>query len=168
MGIRNWMKIILAFTPLPPFTTAKETWNKLFAIFFLKCILNLNTYPWIKRMSKSNHYYLKYGGWRLGQGNVYVCSLAPPPVRQRKMIRGIPNIFLENVSIFKIYQWKNKSKANHFSSRYGGSNIWKEIPNIYADAKTPVRTSVCQRKSIKDFCKFPFAVHSWLKYLSMK
>jgi hypothetical protein len=45
MEVRNWVKILLASTPLSPFTTAKKTWSKLFAIFFLKCILNLNTYP---------------------------------------------------------------------------------------------------------------------------
>jgi hypothetical protein len=44
MGIRNWVKILLASAPLPPLTTAKKTWSKHFAIFFLKCILNLNTY----------------------------------------------------------------------------------------------------------------------------
>jgi hypothetical protein len=44
MGIRNWVKIQLASTPVLPFTTANKTWSKLFAIFFLKCILNLNTY----------------------------------------------------------------------------------------------------------------------------
>jgi hypothetical protein len=36
MGIRNWVKILLASTLLPPSTTAKETWSKLFPIFFLK------------------------------------------------------------------------------------------------------------------------------------
>jgi hypothetical protein len=37
MGIRNWVKILLASTPLPPFTTAKKTWevgSNLLAIFF--------------------------------------------------------------------------------------------------------------------------------------
>jgi hypothetical protein len=34
MGIRNWVKILLASTPLPPFTTAKKLESKLLAIFF--------------------------------------------------------------------------------------------------------------------------------------
>jgi hypothetical protein len=37
---------------------------------------------------------------------------------------------------------KNTSKANHFSSKYGGSKIQKEIPNVLADAKTSVHTSI--------------------------
>jgi hypothetical protein len=44
MGIRNWAKILLASTPLTPFTIIKKIWNKFFAIFFLKCILNLNAF----------------------------------------------------------------------------------------------------------------------------
>jgi hypothetical protein len=32
MGIRNWVKIQLASTPVLPFTTANKTWSKLFAI----------------------------------------------------------------------------------------------------------------------------------------
>jgi hypothetical protein len=81
MGIWNWVKILLASTSLSPFTTAKKTWNKLFVIFFLKYIVNLNTYLWKKRMPKPNHYYPKYGIWRLGQGNSSDHSLAPPTVR---------------------------------------------------------------------------------------
>jgi hypothetical protein len=75
MEIRNWLKILLASTPLPPFTTTKKTWSQHFAIFFLKCIFN----SWKRRMPKPNHCYPKYGDWRLGQGNASVCSLAPPP-----------------------------------------------------------------------------------------
>jgi hypothetical protein len=28
MGIRNWVTILFASTPLPPFTTAKKTWEQ--------------------------------------------------------------------------------------------------------------------------------------------
>jgi hypothetical protein len=45
MGIRNWVKILLVSTTLPPFTTAKKTWSKVLAILFLKCILKLNASP---------------------------------------------------------------------------------------------------------------------------
>jgi hypothetical protein len=48
IGIRNWMKILLVSTTLwslPPFTTAKKTWNKVLAIRFLKCTPKLNAYP---------------------------------------------------------------------------------------------------------------------------
>jgi hypothetical protein len=44
MGIRNWVQILFASTPLPPFTIIKKIWTKLFAIFFLNCIHNLNAY----------------------------------------------------------------------------------------------------------------------------
>jgi hypothetical protein len=39
MGIRNWVKILLISTILPPYTTAKKTWSKVLAIFFLKYTL---------------------------------------------------------------------------------------------------------------------------------
>jgi hypothetical protein len=45
MGIRNWVKILLVSTTLPPFTTTKKTWSKGLAILFLKCIPKLNAYP---------------------------------------------------------------------------------------------------------------------------
>jgi hypothetical protein len=32
-----------------------------------------------KEYPKPNHYYPKYGGWRFGQGNASVHSMAPPP-----------------------------------------------------------------------------------------
>jgi hypothetical protein len=44
MGIRNWVKIFLVSTILPPFTTAKKTWSKVLAILFLKCTPKLNAY----------------------------------------------------------------------------------------------------------------------------
>jgi hypothetical protein len=31
-------------------------------------------------MPKSNHYFPKYGGWKIGQGNASVRTLDPPPV----------------------------------------------------------------------------------------
>jgi hypothetical protein len=89
MGIRNWVKILLISTTLPPFTTAKKTWSKVLAILFLKYTPKLNAYPWKKRMPKSNYYFSKYGGWKFGQGNASVCTLNPSPVhisiRQGKM-----------------------------------------------------------------------------------
>jgi hypothetical protein len=45
MGIRNWVKILLISTTLPPFTTAKKTWSKVLAILFLKYTPKLNAYP---------------------------------------------------------------------------------------------------------------------------
>jgi hypothetical protein len=32
-----------------------------------------------KRIPKSNHYFLKYGGWKFGQGNAFVRILDQPP-----------------------------------------------------------------------------------------
>jgi hypothetical protein len=45
MGIRNWMKILLVSTILPPFTTTKKSWSKVLAVLFLKCTPKLNAYP---------------------------------------------------------------------------------------------------------------------------
>jgi hypothetical protein len=45
MGIRNWVKILLISTTLPPFTTAKKTWSTVLAILFLKYTPKLNAYP---------------------------------------------------------------------------------------------------------------------------
>jgi hypothetical protein len=36
MGIRNWVKILLASIPLPPFTTAKKPWEQPSCNFLLK------------------------------------------------------------------------------------------------------------------------------------
>jgi hypothetical protein len=36
MGIRNWVRIPLASTPLPPFTTAKKTWEQASYNFLFK------------------------------------------------------------------------------------------------------------------------------------
>jgi hypothetical protein len=38
MGNRNWVKILLVSTTLPPFTTAKKTWSKVLVILFNKCL----------------------------------------------------------------------------------------------------------------------------------
>jgi hypothetical protein len=97
-GLGIGWRFSLHLHPYPQFTTAKKTCSKIFAILFLKCILNLNTYLWKKRMPKSNHYYPKYGIWRLGQGNASVCSMATPLVciyiRRGKLVSGIPIFFL--------------------------------------------------------------------------
>jgi hypothetical protein len=34
-----------------------------------------------KMMPKSNHYFPKYGGWKIGQGNASARTLDPLPVR---------------------------------------------------------------------------------------
>jgi hypothetical protein len=174
MGIRNWVKILLASTSLPPFTTAKKTWSNIFAILFLKCILNWNTYLWKKRMPKYIHYYPKYGVWRLGQGNASVRRLAPPPIRicvpLGKIKSGIPNFyFLEKRFHLQYLPTKKKtSKANNVSSVYIGSKIQPKISSVCMDTKTSVCTSVRQRKLMKASRKFLFAVCSWLKFLPTK
>ena len=63
---------------------------------------------------------------------------------------------------------KKKWKANHLSSRYGGSKVQPKISSVRMDAKTSFRTSVRQRKLMKASSKYPFAVRSWLKYLLIK
>jgi hypothetical protein len=150
MEIRNWVKILLASTPLPPFTTTK-TGSKDLAILFLKCILNLNAYPRKKRMPKSNHYYSKYGGWRFVQGNATIRNLAPPLVRicicQGKMIRGIPIFFVRERFHLQYLPKKIISKADQFSQR--PHKCW-----------TLVRHSVRQRKMVRAFCKKKFARQS--------
>jgi hypothetical protein len=37
-------------------------------------------------MPKSNHYILKYGDWKFGQGNTSVRTLPQPPKEKRKCI----------------------------------------------------------------------------------
>jgi hypothetical protein len=41
-----------------------------------------------------------------------------------------------------INQKKKTLKTNHFSSRFGGSEIQKENSNVCTDARTPFRTFV--------------------------
>jgi hypothetical protein len=45
MGIRNWVKILLASTPLPPITTAKKTWEQVSCNFLFEVHSLFNTYP---------------------------------------------------------------------------------------------------------------------------
>jgi hypothetical protein len=45
MGIRNWVKILLASTPLPPITTAKKTWEQVSCNFLFEVHSLLNAYP---------------------------------------------------------------------------------------------------------------------------
>jgi hypothetical protein len=33
-----------------------------------------------KKKPKSNHYFSKYGGWKIGQGNASTHTLDPPPI----------------------------------------------------------------------------------------
>jgi hypothetical protein len=66
IGIRNWMKILLVSTTLrflPPFPTAKKTWNKVLAILFFKCTPKLNAYPWKKKNAQIQSLFLQI--WRL-------------------------------------------------------------------------------------------------------
>jgi hypothetical protein len=49
MGIRNWVKILLASTPLSPFTTAKKTWSKLFCNCFFEVHSYLKYLPMEKK-----------------------------------------------------------------------------------------------------------------------
>jgi hypothetical protein len=97
LGI-GW-RFSLHLHPYPHLQPQRKLGSKLLAIFFLKWILNLNAYPWKKRMPKPNYCYLKYEGWRFGQGNASVYSLAPPSINicicRGKMIRGIPIFFVE-------------------------------------------------------------------------
>jgi hypothetical protein len=146
--IRNWVKTLLTSTPKTPFTTAKKTWNKLFAIFFLKCILNLNTYPWKKN---AQTWSLLPEIWGLKTWSRKCFPLQPGPTPRPHLCPPRKNgkkyskfFFLKNVSIFKIY------------------------PSVHLDSMTPVRTFVCQQKLMKIFCKFLFAMHFGFKYQHMK
>jgi hypothetical protein len=151
MGTRNWVKIPLASTPLPPFTTAKKTWSKHFAIFFLKYILNLNTYPWKEKNAQIQSLLSQIWGLKTWSRKCFHLQLGPiprlhlgPPRNNGNLVRSLSDsFFLEKVPIFNTYQQKWKtSKADHISSRYGGSKIQKEIPSVRADDKTPVCTSI--------------------------
>jgi hypothetical protein len=95
-----------------------------------------------KRTPKPNHYYRKSRGWRFGQGNASVRSLAPPPIRicisQGKMIRGIPIFFVGERFYLQYLPTKKKTtKANHLSSKYAGSKIQKNIPSVRTDVGPP-------------------------------
>jgi hypothetical protein len=82
--IRNWWRFSLYLQPYglqPPFSTAKKTWRKVLKILLLKCNPKSNAYPWKQKMPKSNHYILKYGDWKFGQGNNSIRTLHQPPIR---------------------------------------------------------------------------------------
>jgi hypothetical protein len=83
IGIRNSVKILHVFTTLrswPPFSIAKKTWSKVLPILFLKCNPTSNAYSWKKRMPNSNHYILKYGDYKFGQGNASTHTLHQTPI----------------------------------------------------------------------------------------
>jgi hypothetical protein len=84
IGIRNLVKILHIFTTLqsrPPFSTAKNTWSKVLPILLLKYNPKSNAYSWKKRMPKLNHYILKYGDYKFGQGNASAHTLHQTPIR---------------------------------------------------------------------------------------
>jgi hypothetical protein len=143
--IRNWVKILLASTTLrarPPFSTAKKTWSKVLPILFLKSNPKSNAYPWKKRMPKSNQYFLKYRGWKFGQGNASVCTLDQPPIcisshqgkmSMRKCVRleGIFYIFFLILISFCLRgsthasTWMEKIKLNFKNNNFAAS-AWTE------------------------------------------
>jgi hypothetical protein len=59
MGNRNWVKILLVSTTLPPFTTAKKTWSKVLVILFLKCTPIINAYPSKKKNAQIQSLFLQ-------------------------------------------------------------------------------------------------------------
>jgi hypothetical protein len=78
IGIRNSVKILHVSTTLksrPPFSTTNKTWNKVLPILLLKCNPKSNAYSLKIRMPKSNHYILKYGDYKFGQGNASAHTL---------------------------------------------------------------------------------------------
>jgi hypothetical protein len=76
MGIKNWMKILLVSTTVPPFTTVKTKFGaKVLQFSFWSILLNYMHIHEKKRMPKSNHYILKYGDSKFGQANASVCTL---------------------------------------------------------------------------------------------
>jgi hypothetical protein len=82
MGIRNWVKILLVSTIVPPFTTAKTKFEaKVWQFCFLSILLNYMPILEKKRMPKSNHYIFKYGDWKFGKGNASVRTLHQPSIR---------------------------------------------------------------------------------------
>jgi hypothetical protein len=149
LGI-EW-RFSLHLHPYPHLQPQRKLGNKLLAIFFLKCILNLNAYPWKKRMPKPNHYHPKYGGWRFGQENPFVRSLAPPLVCicicQGKIIRGFPNFFGGECFHLQYLPMKNKNIK--------GRSILLVIMWTL-DPRPP-------RKNGKIYLQFCFARQSWLE-----
>jgi hypothetical protein len=82
------------------------------------------------------------------------------------MARDFSISFLEDVSILISTKYKKAAwKGDHFSSKPGGSKMGKDFPSVHANTPTPVRISIRQRKTAKDFCNFLFIVHFKLKYL---
>ena len=146
----------------------RRLWKLLFLVtwmIFIHSILNL-THE-IKKNSNPNHYYPKYGGWKVGQGNASICTLvrtlAPPPIRicicQEKAVRDLSNFVFEgcfHLQYLREYLPMNKRtlKVKYFPLRYGGSKIQEYFPNVL------VCISICQ-KNCKNFLQFFFfAVHS--------
>jgi hypothetical protein len=63
MGIRNWMKILLVSTTVPPFTTAKTKFGaKGLAILFLKYTPKLYAYLWKKKNAQIQSLYPQIWG----------------------------------------------------------------------------------------------------------
>jgi hypothetical protein len=94
-------------------------------------------------MPKPNYCYLKYEGWRFGQGNASVYSLAPPSINicicRGKMIRGIPIFFVEERFHLQYLTKKKKktSKVDHYPPNMEVQNLKKNSPIIYTDVVSP-------------------------------
>jgi hypothetical protein len=110
------------------------------ANFILQCILNLHTYLW-KSMHESNHYYLRYERLKSGKRNpsirTFIHTMAPPPicicVYRGNTIRGFSKRLFGRMfpsSISTNEKKENTLKADHFSSRNGGSKLKKSFPTF--------------------------------------
>jgi hypothetical protein len=98
-------------------------------------------------MPKSNHYILKYGDWKFGQGNVFVCTLHQPPFafpapkKKRKCINASVQTHLciyTDGKFFIFYFLFYFSASVRMQSRIRAGE-----PRVHADALGSTRTHAC-------------------------
>jgi hypothetical protein len=135
MGIRNWVKTLLAFTPLSHLQLQRKI-----GASFLKCIFDLNNYPWRKKNAQTQSLLPQIWGLKTCSRKCFhshpIRNLAPPPVSicvWEKLVRGILRFFfkgcfqLQYLPIIKKHQrqsflfqiWMSKNSKKN-SQHLGG------------------------------------------------
>jgi hypothetical protein len=82
-----------------------------------------------------------------------------------KLVRGFMDSLFEGQSHLQCLSiGKKTSEGDHFSSGCGGSKLDEKFSQHSRGRWTPVRISTCQRKMVRAFFFFFFAMKCWLEY----
>jgi hypothetical protein len=162
MGIRNWVKILLASTPLPPFTTAKKTWEQASCNFLFEVYCQFKCLSMERKDAQTQS--LSPQIWRLEIWLRKCFCPQPSPTPHphlhlpRKNDKRNSNFLCCRTCSSSILTNKRKktSKDDHLSSRYGGLKLEEKFSQC-SHGRPPFCPS---RKNGKSFLQIYFAMQS--------